>query len=115
MNALEIFIWWSLCAPGRAAASALGGGCVYCDASAGLQAILPSRHDLFPSGHAIIDDGNAVTDLADFERPSFDSTVRFHDVGVIAVLAALQRTRWYGHCIWRSAREKADVEILARP
>src|SRR5438045_4628913 len=115
MNALEIFIWCSLCVGGERRRSTLGGGAVYLDASAGLEAILPGRHDPFPSCHAIVDNGNALADLADFERPGFDSTVGLDDVGVIAVLAALQRTRRHRHHIGRSAREKADVEILARP
>src|SRR5947209_3478138 len=95
--------------------SALGGGAVYSDASAGLQAVLPGCDDLFPGCHAIIDYSNALADLADFERPGFDSTVGLNDVGVIAVLPALQRTRRHGHYIWRSAREKSDVQIFARP
>src|SRR5882757_2031553 len=115
MKALEIFISCSSCAGDECRRSALGGGAVYCDASAGLQAVLPGRHDLFPGCHAIIDDSNALTDLADFERPGFDSTVGLNNVRVIAVLPALQRTRRHGYYIWRSAREKSDVQIFARP
>ena len=114
MNALEIFISCSLCAPG-ATGSAFDGGGIYFDASAGLQAVLPGRHDLFTGRHAIIDDGNPLANLAYFERPGFDSTVGLDDVGVIAVLPALQRTRRHGHYIGRSAREKSDVQIFARP
>src|SRR5438105_4473730 len=115
MKALEIFISCSLWAEDDCRRSALGGGAVYLDASAGLQPILTGRDDLFAGCHAIIDDRNALADLADFERPSIDSTVGLEDVGVISVLPALQRTRRHGHYIWRSAREKSDVQIFARP
>src|SRR5438105_7973747 len=114
MKALEIFISCSLWAEDDCRRSALGGGAVYLDASAGLQPILTGRDDLFAGCHAIIDDRNALADLADFERPSIDSIVGLEDVGVISVLPRVLRTRPHGHYIWRRAAEKSDTELLDR-
>src|ERR1700737_2827973 len=116
MKALEMLILISYCARGDEwRRSALGGGAVYLDASAGLQAVLPGRHDLFAGCHPIIDDGNAVADLADSKGARFHRAVGLDHIGVVAVRTALQRARWNGHHIRRSTREQADIEELARP
>src|SRR5438132_5360607 len=115
MKALEIFTSCSFCARDDRERSALGGGAIYVDASAGLQAVLPRRDHLIAGCHAIIDDCDTLADLAHFEGARLHRTVGLDHIGVVAVRPALQRARGYGHYIWRSAREKSDVEILARP
>lgn len=87
----------------------------YFDANAGLQAVLPGRHDLFASGQAIINNCNAVADPADFKGPSLRLLVGLNHISVVAVWPALERSRWHRHHVRLSPRQQPNVEKLARP